>query len=473
VTTVVVVLGTDHHPFERLVRWADRWATRHPEHRVVVQHGHTRGPSTAEGVDFLDPQALSALLEQSDVAVTHGGPGTIMVARTEGRLPQVLARNPRLGEHVDGHQMRFARWAQDKGLVDIAPEVADLDRLVACQLRSPTRVAGGVNGQSEATARLAELAGRPASVGPVVYILGAGRSGSTLLERVLGQDPRVATLGEVHHLWQRGIVRNELCGCGRYFHDCTYWSEIGQRAFGGWSQVDLGEVRRLADRVDRQRHLGRTATAWPTGSTVRAVERYAGYYRRIYQAALDISGAEVVIDSGKHPSLALALSHDRSIDLRALHMVRDSAGVSYSWSKQQARPEARSQENATMKQYSTARSIAYWLSVNGESELLRLRRVPFARLRYEDFVSTPNVTLPSVWTALGLPGAPPALVDHEGHVDLGPNHTVAGNPSRFAQGDTVLRADIAWRSAMARTDRRQVEILTWPMRRRYGYRTVL
>lgn len=469
-STVVVVLGTDRHPFERMVDWADQWAACHPVDRVVVQHGYTRGPRRAEGVDFLEPQALSTLLGQSDVAVTHGGPGTIMAARTQGRQPQVLARNPRLGEHVDGHQLRFARWAQNKGLVDVATEGAELDRFVARQLHSPTPVAAGVNGQSEATARLAELAGRPASVGPVVYILGAGRSGSTLLERVLGQDSRVATLGEVVHLWERGIVRNELCGCSRPFLECPYWSEIGRRAFGGWSEVDLEDVRRLGGRVDRQRRLVRTATAWPTGATVRSVERYGEYYRRIYQAALEVAGAQVVIDSSKHPSLALALSHDRSIDLRVLHMIRDSTGVSYSWSKEQLRPESRTERYSTFRQYSGARSSAYWLSANLESELLRMRRVPFVRLRYEDFAQSPNVLLESVWASLALPGAAPAPVDELGHVHLHSNHTVAGNPSRFVQGDTVLEADTAWRSAMKPVERRKVQSLTWPLRRAYGYR---
>lgn len=469
-STIVVILGTDRHPFERLVQWADRWAAHHPEHRLVVQHGYTRGPCTAQGVDFLEPQALMALLAQANVAVTHGGPGTIMEARAQGHQPQVLARDPRHGEHVDGHQLQFARWVKDKGLAYVANGPEDLDRAVARELAAPTKLTGGHDGQAEAAARLAELAGRPTKVGPVVYILGAGRSGSTLLERVLGQDSRVATLGEVHHLWERGIVRNELCGCGQPFLECPYWSDIGRRAFGGWSQVDLDDVRRLADRVDRQRRLVRTTTPWPTGSTVRAVERYAEYYRRIYLAALDVSGASVVIDSGKHPSLALALSHDRALDLRALHLVRDSVGVSYSWSRQQARPEARYKEDATMKQYSTARSSAYWLSANVESELLRLRGVPFTRLRYEDFTAQPNSTLQKAWTGLGLPGPPPRPVDDEGQVILRPNHTVAGNPSRFAQGGTMLKPDVAWRSAMAAADRRKVAVLTWPMRRRYGYR---
>ena len=42
----------------------------------------------------------------------------------------------------------------------------------------------------------------------VLFIAGTGRSGSTLLERLLGQIPEVAPLGEVVHLWERGVIDN-------------------------------------------------------------------------------------------------------------------------------------------------------------------------------------------------------------------------------------------------------------------------
>ncbi len=46
---VLVSVGTDFHPFDRLVAAVDRWAAQHPEARVVVQHGRSRAPRHAEG----------------------------------------------------------------------------------------------------------------------------------------------------------------------------------------------------------------------------------------------------------------------------------------------------------------------------------------------------------------------------------------------------------------------------------------
>ncbi|MFD0886208.1 sulfotransferase, partial [Streptosporangium algeriense] len=76
----------------------------------------------------------------------------------------------------------------------------------------------------------------------VVFLGGLGRSGTTLLERLLGEVPGVTPLGEVAHLWTRGVLANEDCGCGKPFGACPFWREVGTRAFGGWSE-DL--VRRV------------------------------------------------------------------------------------------------------------------------------------------------------------------------------------------------------------------------------------
>ena len=54
----------------------------------------------------------------------------------------------------------------------------------------------------------------------VLFLGGLGRSGTTLIERVLGELPGVCALGEVVHLWQRDIRDDERCGCGVRFSGC-------------------------------------------------------------------------------------------------------------------------------------------------------------------------------------------------------------------------------------------------------------
>lgn len=124
---VFAAIGTDHHPFDRMVAWLDRFAEAHPDLSVMVQHGSTRGPSIADGVDFLGYAELLALLGGARVVVCHGGPATVMDARGAGHVPLCLPRDPALGEHVDGHQVRFARHAASEGLVQHVTSYEELE----------------------------------------------------------------------------------------------------------------------------------------------------------------------------------------------------------------------------------------------------------------------------------------------------------------------------------------------------------
>jgi UDP-N-acetylglucosamine transferase subunit ALG13 len=114
---VFAMVGTDHHPFQRLVDWMDEAARRHPDVEFVVQHGETRAPRVAEGHAYLPHERIRELLADASVAVVHGGPGTIMDARGQGHIPICVPRDPALEEHVDGHQQRFAALVGPAGVV--------------------------------------------------------------------------------------------------------------------------------------------------------------------------------------------------------------------------------------------------------------------------------------------------------------------------------------------------------------------
>lgn len=163
---VLVLVGTDHHPFDRIVGWADELAAARPECRVVVQHGATAGPAIAEGADFMPREELLAVLGRADVVVCHGGPGTIMDARDAGHVPVVLPRDPDHGEHVDGHQQRFVRLLDGSGIVTAAWSTDAVTRAVTAGLveRRPAPSPSGTDATRRARRTLAheldQLCGR-------------------------------------------------------------------------------------------------------------------------------------------------------------------------------------------------------------------------------------------------------------------------------------------------------------------------
>jgi len=305
----------------------------------------------------------------------------------------------------------------------------------------------------------------------VLFIGGLGRSGSTLLERVLCELPGVCSMGEVVHLWQRGLIDDELCGCGEAFHHCSFWRHVGEAAFGGWDHVPIEEFGALKESIDRTRFVPALARAELAADIRRRIIAYDDVYGRLYDAVRDVSGREVLVDSSKHISLAFCLRWSETIDLRVLHVVRDPRAVAYSWSKSVPRPEAgiESAEGTHMARWSPGKTALHWNAQNLGFGLLAHRGVPTMRVRYEDFVRSPAVTLREIAAFAGLGEAVSLPFDGESAVHLSRNHQVAGNPLRFKTGRIELRADDAWRSELGALRRHLVTGMTLPLLARYGY----
>ena len=87
----------------------------------------------------------------------------------------------------------------------------------------------------------------------ILYIGGFGRSGSTLVERCLGQLDGFCAAGELRHLWSRGFVENQLCGCRQPLRDCAFWQAVVGEAYGGFTRLDAAALAALAQRVNRTR----------------------------------------------------------------------------------------------------------------------------------------------------------------------------------------------------------------------------
>jgi hypothetical protein len=315
------------------------------------------------------------------------------------------------------------------------------------------------------------MAAQGESVEPVrvLFLGGLGRSGTTLLERVLGEVPGIAPLGEIVHLWLRDVQDNERCGCGEHFAECPFWRKVGDRAFGGWDNVDVGQIEALRLAVERTRHIP-TLSRRRIDPTIRAqVLEYTSYFSRLYRAAADVAGVNVIIDSSKHSSLAFCLRLDPSVDLRVIHVVRDSRGVAYSWTKDVARPETDGAEEMT--KYSPSRSAILWNAHNAAFGWLRRLGVPVVTLQYERFLADPVATVRALASFAGLEVADSDLAYLSAHhADLGTVHSAAGNPMRFKTGRIVLRRDDEWRDKLPAGQRRLVSALTAPMLGRYGYR---
>jgi hypothetical protein len=310
----------------------------------------------------------------------------------------------------------------------------------------------------------------PGGAPTVVYIAGSGRSGSTLLERALGEMPGHVNVGELIDLFRRDAPRSERCGCGLPLGDCPFWSNVGKRAFGDWDSGQLGAVERMKRRVGRQRHIPRMLALPLAGRDFRTtVASYGTSYANLYRAIAAEAGAKCVVDASKWPAQALALSR-AGLDIRVIHLIRDVRGVAYSLSKQGVhRPQALDESDVMWNKKPTS-AAAHWAARQTELEFMHRLGVPVTRMRYEEFVSHPRRAVEKALTELGL-GYEPQDLRHigDGRLTLSASHGIAGNPSRFNEGEITLRADEAWREKMSPRDRRLVTAMMLPLIVGYGW----
>ena len=284
----------------------------------------------------------------------------------------------------------------------------------------------------------------------VLYIAGVGRSGSTLLERMLGAMP--------------GTVRRHRENSTRSFRACRpRTSAVDAVSRSPPALLDRGGracFQRVA--VGGQPNGAPSAachsTASPTQpddrprtrglpSRARGVPRHLspplrGDLRR--SACRGRGGREQVSRAALRPP-----EENPDLDLRVLNLVRDSRGVANSWNKTGIRKPQSSTATRWVRTPPAARRALVCAAARVQhardgSPACSPNAIRGSRL-------SPSPTLEQALNRLGMTPATGAL-DHVGEhsVVLASSHGVAGSRTRFITGRIDLQLDDAWRSNLLR-----------------------
>lgn len=298
----------------------------------------------------------------------------------------------------------------------------------------------------------------------IVYIAGVGRSGSTILDRLLGTLPGVVSGNEVIGVWNNGFRQDLGCACGASFRNCSFWRAVVSSAFPD-REPNADRIQELQWDVSRSRHFWHLlADPRPESSFGVLLAEYRAALGSLYRAMADVSGCDIIIDSSKLPGEALVLAGLPGVDVRVIHLVRDARAVAHSWRRKIHDPGLGREQD----RHGPLHTAAYWSMRNILAEML-VRRLPYVRVRYEDLMRSPQTELRRLTSAVDVLAGREATLSAEHTVDLGPVHAMLGNPQRFQTGSVELRSDEEWRSAMPLPARAIVTAMTLPLLWRYGY----
>lgn len=126
---IFVTVGTHEQPFNRLVKAVDELKRDGViTEDVVIQTGFsTYEPKYCTWSKLIPYQDMLKNVEDARIVITHGGPASFIMPLQIGKTPIVVPRQHQFNEHVNDHQVEFARNVA-KRMGTIIP-IEDIDKL--------------------------------------------------------------------------------------------------------------------------------------------------------------------------------------------------------------------------------------------------------------------------------------------------------------------------------------------------------
>lgn len=133
IAMIFVTVGTHEQPFDRLVQYIDGLKRDGViRESVILQTGYSvYEPRYCEWEKFFPYPVMQTRIQKARIIVTHGGPSSFIPALQIGKIPVVVPRQKKFGEHVNDHQVKFCRAAARRNAnLIVVEEIGDLKRVL-------------------------------------------------------------------------------------------------------------------------------------------------------------------------------------------------------------------------------------------------------------------------------------------------------------------------------------------------------
>lgn len=300
-----------------------------------------------------------------------------------------------------------------------------------------------------------------------MFILGTGRSGSTLLSMILGAHSDVFAPGETI-FFDRWTRTNDRCSCGLPVRTCPTWSQvvdrIARRRRTSAEKLCDDFPTELSGAFDRSRLLERVAYLSSIGGVrllprgrwtrLRKLRCFAELRRRtenaleLYDCLSEASGCRTLVDSSKSIYRALQVYAMSAEAVRVIFLTRDGRGT----------------VNSLMKHhgFSAKTAARRWFIGNAYTRWMvgRIPRTQRIHVRYEELCAEPDRTVRDVCAVMDMQYEP-AMLNFRAIA----HHMIAGSPMRFS-GRAEIGEDNSWRTEMSAAALRTFERIGGRLNRR-------
>lgn len=257
----------------------------------------------------------------------------------------------------------------------------------------------------------------------VIFILGSGHCGSTLLDLILDSHSKIIGLGQCEK-----IGTKDTCACGKSFSDCGFWKNVVDYQDDFYKSQVYGVYRSKKDFLfNKNNYFLKTKNKEGF-----SINDYITGSKEMFKKTLQASGAEVVVDSSKNTDRVELLAKDKDIEPIILHLVRDGRGVVWSYFR---------------KNIDKKKRFPYmwkWFVMNIKAEFLRKRNnMPYVFINYSGLINNPEAELKKIIKKTGLDYEPSMLKFRRSE-----HHQAAGNRMRMG-GSEDLKEDMEWKKKLS------------------------
>jgi UDP-N-acetylglucosamine transferase subunit ALG13 len=125
---IFLTVGTERFPFDRLVKAVDEIALG-KSYKVFMQIGKSNYiPKSGEWARFLSFEEIKEKINNASIVISHAGAGSIILIMQLGKVPIIVPRYKKLGEHIDDHQIGLATQLNKNNVLPVFFDIDDLKR---------------------------------------------------------------------------------------------------------------------------------------------------------------------------------------------------------------------------------------------------------------------------------------------------------------------------------------------------------
>ncbi|MCE4049559.1 glycosyltransferase [Bacillus sp. Au-Bac7] len=130
---IFVTVGTHEQQFNRLLEKIDILKEQGViTEEVIAQIGYSDyQPRTFKYEKLLSFIEMNNYAAEADLIITHGGPASIFLAYSHNKIPVVVPRQKKYDEHIDNHQLIFAKRLANENKIILVEEIDELKSLLS------------------------------------------------------------------------------------------------------------------------------------------------------------------------------------------------------------------------------------------------------------------------------------------------------------------------------------------------------